>query len=53
MPWGVVPSCAQWGGDGIGSAKVCFARLVVYNYVIPERVVPAEPIIGVYIAMQC
>ena len=35
------------------SAKVCYAKLVVYNYVIPERVVPAEPIIGVDIAMQC
>jgi hypothetical protein len=35
------------------SAKVCYARLVVYSYAILERVVPVEPIIGVNIAMKC
>ena len=39
------------GGDGICSAKVCYARLVVYIYAIPERVVLVEPVIGVDIAM--
>ena len=32
------------------NAKACYAKLVVYNYAIPERVVLAEPIIGVDIA---
>ncbi len=51
MPWGVVPGCTHWCGDGIVVQKVCYARLVVYSYAIPERVVLAEPIIGVDIAM--
>ena len=33
------------------SAKVRYARLVVYSYAILERAVPVEPIIGVDIAM--
>ena len=51
MSWGDVPGCAHWGGYGIVVQKVCYARLVVYSYAILESVVPAEPIIGVDIAM--
>ena len=51
MPWGIVPGCTHWGGDGIVVQKVCYANLVVHNYAIPARVVPAEPMIGVHIAM--
>ena len=53
MPLGVVPGCTHWDRDGIVVQKVCYARLVVYSYVILERVVPVEPSIGVDIAMSC
>ena len=52
-PWGIVPGCTHWCGDGIVLQKVCYAKLVVYNYVIPETIMPAESVIGVDIAMQC
>ena len=51
MPWGVVPGCTHWGGDGIVVQKVCYARLVLYIYAIHEIVLLDEPIIGVDIAM--
>ena len=51
MPWGVAPVGTHWGGDGIVVQKMCYAKLVVYNYVILERVVPVEPIISVDIPM--
>ena len=35
------------------SAKVCYARLVVYSYAILEIVVRVEPVIGVDTAMSC